>query len=336
MAQPAARKVVVDVPHRISGFFEIVDHKLPKNYGLDDLLSIGSRGGGPCLSECGLTTIEVDDHGEPGSVKIFINTDDCSDSAKTTRSVLKWMAEDALDGIAITIRHDFPLLMGAGYGSSGSGALGTAIALNVLLEMGLSLNDCGKFAHCAEVENKTGLGTIGGQVRGGCTISMIPGFPFNMASIILPPGIKIACATRGGLSTAQMLSDPDIRKNIIESGKTAMANIVDHYTIENFTRIAIEFVNSTWMNFLEQLDLGAVKNVMDTVNSNLPEGILGVSMNQMGKSVYCIYRASTDAEEYIDHVFVDNGFDDIKFIDFNTCGPTIRRIERESNPDSAL
>ena len=328
MAQPVARKVVVDVPHRISGFFEIVDHKLPENYALNDLLSIGSRGGGPCLSECGVTAIEIDDRGEPGSVKISINGKDCSDGAKTTRSVLKWMAEDALNEIAITITHDFPMLMGAGYGSSGSGALGTAIALNILLDMGLSLNDCGKFAHCAEVENKTGLGTIGGQVRGGCTISTVPGFPFTMASILLPPSIKIACATRGGLSTAQMLSDLDIRRNIIASGKTAMASIVDHYTIENFTRIAIEFVNSTWMNFLEQLDLGAVKNVMDVVNSNVPENILGASMNQMGKSVYCIYRASTDAEEYIDHVFVDNGFDDVKFLDFNDSGPSIRRIEQ--------
>ncbi|HME52018.1 MAG TPA: hypothetical protein VKM55_07360 [Candidatus Lokiarchaeia archaeon] len=327
MAQPVARKVVVDVPHRISGFFKIVDHTLPLDYGLDDLLSIGSRGGGPCLSECGVTAIEIDEHGESGSVKIFINGEDCADGAKTTRSVLKWMAGEAVNDIAITIKHDFPMLMGAGYGSSGSGALGTAIALNVLLDMGLSLNDCGKFAHCAEVENKTGLGTIGGQVRGGCTISIAPGFPFTMETIILPPGIKIACATRGGLSTAQMLSDPDIRTSIIASGKTAMASIVEHFTIEHFTRIAIDFVNSTWMQFLEQLDLGAVKNVMDAVNSDLPEGILGASMNQMGKSVYCIYRASTDAEEYIDHVFVDNGFDEVKFLDFNTCGPSIRRIE---------
>src|SRR5271157_3870886 len=176
MAQPVARKVVVDVPHRISGFFKIVDHTLPLDYGLDDLLSIGSRGGGPCLSECGVTAIEIDEHGESGSVKIFINGEDCADGAKTTRSVLKWMAGEAVNDIAITIKHDFPMLMGAGYGSSGSGALGTAIALNVLLDMGLSLNDCGKFAHCAEVENKTGLGTIGGQVRVAARLALPPGF----------------------------------------------------------------------------------------------------------------------------------------------------------------
>nr|MDO8111434.1 hypothetical protein [Candidatus Sigynarchaeota archaeon] len=323
-----ARKVTVDVPHRISGFFEIVDHKLPKDYSLNDLLTIGSRGGGPCLSECGVTSIEINEREKPGSMKVFINGDDCSSSAKTTLSVIKWMAKDLVSTTAITIRHEFPVLMGAGYGSSGAGALGTAIALNVLFDLGLSLNDCGKYAHCAEVENKTGLGTIGGQVRGGCTISIVPGFPFTMATILLPPGIKISCSTRGGLSTAQMLSDPDIRKSIIASGKIAMDSIGKKFTIENFVKTAITFVNSTWMRFLEQLDLGAVRNVMDAINSASQPGILGASMNQMGRSVYCVYHESANAEEYIDKIFVDNGFDDVKFMDFNACGPSIRRIEK--------
>jgi pantoate kinase len=323
-----AKRVVVGVPHRISGFFEIVDHKLPPSYTIADLLTIGSRGGGPCLSEKGITTIEVDATGKPGIIKIFINGTDHTSSAKTTLSVLKWMGVDLAKEHGITIRHDMPLLMGAGYGSSGSGALGTAIAVNVLLDLGLSLDECGKFAHCAEVENKTGLGTIGGQVRGGCTISMAPGYPFSMASILLPPETKIACATRGGLSTAQMLSDPPIRKTIIDRGKIAMQSISGKFTIEHFMKTAITFVNGTWMRFIEQLDLGAVKNLMETINNDKgrPRDVLGASMNQMGKSVYCIYKSSVDAEDYLEKAFIDCGFDAVHFMDIDCCGPSVHRI----------
>ncbi len=328
-AKPIAQRVIVGVPHRISGFFEIVDHKLSPNYTINDLLSIGSRGGGPALSEKGITTVEIDDKNKPGTVSVFINGADYSSKAKTTLSVLKWMGISVAKDHAITIHHDFPLLMGAGFGSSGCGALGVAIAVNVMFDLGMSLNDCGKYAHCAEVENKTGLGTIGGQVRGGCTISMAPGFPFNMASILIPPETKIACATRGGLSTAQMLSDPSIRRSIIESGKAAMASISQRFTIEHFLRTAITFVNGTWLQFIEQLDLGVVKNLMATINNdriNRPAGVLGASMNQMGKSVYVIYKSSVEAEDYIEKAFIDCGFEDMKSMDIDSAGPSVHRV----------
>nr|MDO8088993.1 hypothetical protein [Candidatus Sigynarchaeum springense] len=326
---PVSKRVAVGVPHRISGFFEIVDHKLPASFNLDDLLSIGSRGGGPCLSEKGLTTVEIDDKKKPG-ITILVNGEDYSSKAKTTLSVLKWMGVEVAKEHAITIRHDMPLLMGAGYGSSGSGALGTAIAVNVMFGLGLSLDECGKYAHGAEVENKTGLGTVGGQVRGGCTISMAPGYPFTMASIIIPPGIKIACATRGGLSTAKMLGDPPIRKNIIESGRVAMASISQRFTIEHFLRTAITFVNGTWMRFIEQLDLGAVKNLMVSINDDKarrPAAVLGASMNQMGKSVYVIYKSSVEAEDYIEKAYIDCGFDDVRFMDIECSSPSVHRVE---------
>lgn len=326
--RPIARRVTIAVPHRISGFFEIVDHKLPEQYTMTDLLSIGSRGGGPCLSEKVVTTMEIDKK-KPGTISILINGLDYSAKAKTTLSVLKWMGLDAVREHAITIKHEMPLLMGAGFGSSGAGALGTAIAANVMFDLGFSLDECGKHAHCAEVENKTGLGTVGGQVRGGCTISMAPGFPFTMASILIPPELKIACATRGGLSTSQMLSDPPIRKRIIESGKKAMVSISAHFSMERFLQTAITFVNGTWLQFVEQLDLGGVKNLMCKINDDAskPTTVLGASMNQMGKSVYVIYKSSVEAEDYIEKAFVDCGFEDMKAMEFDCGGPSVNRIE---------
>ena len=77
--------------------------------------------------------------------------------------------------IAIIIKHTFDLPIGAGYGSSGAGALGIALGLNKILDLGLEDLEAAKYAHIAEVENHTGLGTAGGQFIGGFTLSIITG-----------------------------------------------------------------------------------------------------------------------------------------------------------------
>ena len=320
------KQVTVRVPHRISGFFEIVDHVLPENPTMEELATIGSRGGGPCLSLCGETMIKLQANAKDGRRKIFIDGVDQTRLAGTTISVLNRMLPDE-QSYDIEISHEFPLLSGAGYGSSGSGAIGVAVGLNMLLNLGYSLDMCGKFAHCAEVENKTGLGTVGGQITGGCTISMVPGYPFKFNSILLPPGLKIACGTRGGISTSQMLSDKEVRANVIKAGRVAMKSIDTHYSIENFMKTAIRFVNNAWVPLSEELDLGDVINIMDDLNQSDKHDILGASMNQMGRSVYCIYRKQKTLESQIIDKFNQNEFKEIKICDFSLKGPEIIQIK---------
>ena len=47
------KKIIVEVPHRISGFFEIVDEI--NGVMIEDPQKIGSRGSGFCLSAVGKT-----------------------------------------------------------------------------------------------------------------------------------------------------------------------------------------------------------------------------------------------------------------------------------------
>lgn len=323
---PVPSRVVVAVPHRISGFFEIVDRVLPDGAGLEDLASIGSRGGGPCLSACGTTTVRFVDGRAPG-LAITINGQDATATARTTRSVVKWLAPAAIEDRAIAIDHVFPLPSGAGYGSSGAGAVGAAIGLNMLLGLGLPLNECGKFAHVAEVENKTGLGTVGGQIRGGCAITMVPGYPFGMNSIIVPPRHKIACASLGGLLTSDILRDPGIRAGIIRAGKVAMQRIAGRFTIGHFMATAIDFVEATGMLDMPALDLGAVQHVMRAVNGMRDPRVLGASMNQLGKSVYAIFKDEPGVEGRIERACLDAGFGAVRVLDFNTGGPSVALMD---------
>ena len=61
---------------------------------------------------------------------------------------------------SVKISHKIEPPIGYGFGTSGSGALGTAIALSDLFGLNLSLTQVSAFAHIAEVESVTGLGTV--------------------------------------------------------------------------------------------------------------------------------------------------------------------------------
>ncbi|MHA1792059.1 MAG: GHMP family kinase ATP-binding protein [Promethearchaeota archaeon] len=325
------KKVVIEVPHRISGFFEIMDKPSNIETSMDLLAKTGSRGGGPCLSGVGITTIIIDDddkdYSKDNNIRIEINGMDHTTDADTTKSVIKWMNIPHIENKSIKIKHDFQLPIGAGYGSSGSGAIGTAVGLNLLFDLGMSLDQCGKIAHCAEVENKTGLGTVGGQILGGCTITMSPGYPFNLNKILIPPNLRIACASKGKILTSTILSDKQIRERIILSGRKAMKEIIKSFTIKNFMKVAIDFVENTGMLDIKELGLDDVKNAMHLLNNNENENIVGASMNQLGKSIYCIYQPDKDAESMIQEVLKENGFNDVNFLDFNDSGPTIKLLE---------
>ncbi|MHA1370000.1 MAG: GHMP family kinase ATP-binding protein [Promethearchaeota archaeon] len=321
-------EIKVAVPHRISGFFEIMENSISEDPKMEDYCAIGSRGGGPCLGLLGITRVRLMDDAGMKSRKhpIYINGTDCTTTAKTSLSVINWMPGFIAREHTLEISHEFPVPIGAGYGTSGCGAIGIAIAINVMFDLGWSLDECGKIAHCAEVKNKTGLGTVGGQIRGGCTITIAPGYPFTLNTIIIPPGWKIACASQGTLLTSSILKDEAMRKSIIKAGRKAMEKIMKAYTIENFMRVSIQFVHDSGMLAIPELDLGGVKNLMSEINKLGNPGILGASMNQLGRSVYCIYRDTGKNEEIIRDIFEKHDFCSVKFMCFHQDGPEILEV----------
>ena len=67
------KKVLVEVPHRISGFFEIVDEI--NGVKLTEPERIGSRGAGFCLSAVGKTEINIEKNKKTDEIliEIYIN-----------------------------------------------------------------------------------------------------------------------------------------------------------------------------------------------------------------------------------------------------------------------
>ncbi len=276
-------EVIVEVPHRISGFFEIVNEI--DGVKIKDPERVGSRGAGFCLSAVGKTNILINylKKNEKFDCKIFINNEEFNQKAETTFYIIDYIKKYLKHSFKMRIYHTFDLPVGCGYGASGSGALGTIFGLNYLLNLNLSYKERGRIAHISEVINKTGLGTVCGQLSRGLCMLKEPGYPCNFERINVPSGIKIICGTFGMIHTKTILNSKSLSSKIKEAGRIALKKLINKPNMKTFIKASIDFVENT--NILDILNLEKTKELMYNLNKL---DVIGASMNQLGRSVYAV------------------------------------------------
>jgi pantoate kinase len=277
------KKIIVEVPHRISGFFEIVD-KI-NGVSINSPEKVGSRGAGLCLGAKGKTEIITENQTRCNDFKvdIYINGSKMNQRAETTSFIVEYIKKLIKTPYNLRINHCFDLPVGCGYGASGAGALGTIFGLNKLFNLGLSNLEKGRIAHIAEVVNHTGLGTVCGQLNGSIGIVKEPGYPCIYERINTPPNIIIICGSFGMIHTKSILTDPVLNLNIKKAGKIALKKLIKDPNIKAFMNISLEFVKNT-----EILDILKLPKVKELINDLNRLDIIGASMNQLGRSVYAI------------------------------------------------
>ena len=278
------KRVTVKVPHRISGFFEIVDEINGKN--IKDPVRVGSRGAGFNLNAYGITKMKllpID-----ATDKIYISGLELNENAETTHFIVDFIKKFMKITFNIEIHHDFDFPVGCGYGASGVGALGTIFGLSRLLKFKISDSEKIKIAHISEVINRTGLGTVCGQMTGGLCILKEPGFPCSSEKINIPKNLIVVCGTFGMIHTKSILNDPIISKAIKKEGNIAVRKLIQKPNIKNFIDRSIQFVKNT--NIIRFLKLNFVSELMEELNKL---DITGASMNQLGRSVYAICNESS-------------------------------------------
>ena len=277
--------IIVDIPHRISGFFEIVDQI--DGINIEDPEKIGSTGAGFNLNAFGRTKIILAENKsyQKNECSIFINGKEFNEKAETTFFIFKYIEKYIKNPVRISIFHDFDLPVGCGYGASGSGALGTIIGLNFLLKLKLTKKDIGRIAHISEVINRTGLGTVCGQLCGGLCILKEPGYPCKTERINLPKGLKVICGSLGMIHTKSILNSEILNNRIKKAGRNALKKILADKNIYTFMKSSIDFVKET--DILNILNLTKINELLDHLNKS---GIIGASMNQLGRSVFAICK----------------------------------------------
>lgn len=265
-------------PAGISSFFEICD-RTPNGKLLSDPEHIGARGGGFVISKGVLTEVSLAEAKEK-QICVFINGK-LWPEAETTRTVVETLLKKVPETYYVTVRHHVNVPIGAGFGSSAAGALGTALALSKVLNLNLTYNQLGRLAHVAEVSCQTGLGTVGPLMLGGCIITTEPGAPgyASIDRIPVSPNHRIVAGTYRPFPTKKILSSLEKRRTINEWGRRTLEKILADPSLENFMRTCKEFAIGT------SLVTSRVRKLIELAEKT---GAIGAAQNMVGEAVHAL------------------------------------------------
>jgi pantoate kinase len=267
-------------PAGISSFFEICDNA-PDGAPMTDFERIGSRGGGFVIQKGVHTQAEVT-AAKGNTIEIYINGQ-LAPEAETTRTVAETLLAKTHKKYAITIGHRVEVPIGAGFGSSAAGALSTALALSNALGLELTYNQLGRIAHATEVKCKTGLGTVGPIMLGGCILTVEPGAPGIGVIDRIPLSTDYAVVTGvfGSTPTKQVLSSPEKKEIINRWGKKTLEEILAEPSLENFLVCCREFAEKA--GFMTE-------RLRQLVHLAEKAGAIGAAQNMVGEAVHALTR----------------------------------------------
>jgi pantoate kinase len=267
---PLFRKRIVKTysPSHITGFFEICDNKNP--------LYKGSIGCGIVLEAGCVTEVSL---GNNLPVKAQIKINGRAEEANTTKYVVEHLA--GTSEVMVVVSTNFEVPVGCGFGASGAGALSTALAVNELLSLNMTVNEVAQTTHCAEVENSTGLGDVIAETYGGVVMRKKPGPPgIGVIDRIPHRNEKISYVALGKKSTKMVLTEggEEMKRRINEAGRAAMKALMRKPTLETFMRASWEF------SLQSELISDTCKDAIEAVDA---EGKVA-SVAMLGETVFVI------------------------------------------------
>ena len=278
MSKPEVKTAKAFAPAGISSFFEICDTD-KKGKPFTDLERVGARGGGFGLQKGVWTQVTVQEAKSSG-IAVIINGKRAPE-AETTKTVLETLLSKLQESYVIIVNHKIEVPIGAGFGTSAGGALTTALALKEALDLPLTYNQIGKIAHVAEVQCKTGLGTVGPLMLGGCVLTLEPGAPGISVIDRLPlsPDYVIVAGVFGPTPTKQILSSAEKRLEVNRYGRKTLEAILDEPSVENFLARCLEFAEKT--GFM-------TPSLRQLVKLAEKAGAVGSAQNMVGKAVHSL------------------------------------------------
>ena len=275
------KKAKAFCPAGISSFFQVCDRE-PSGKPLTDPERIGARGGGFAIQKGVTTEVNVVESKER-EVKIIINGKPAPE-AETTRTVVNILLEKVDSSYSVTVRHWVKVPIGAGFGASGAGALSTALALTEALNIGLSYNQVARIAHIAEVNCRTGLGTVSGLMIGGCVVVLEPGAPNHgsVDRIPVPPDYHMVAGVFKPRLTREFLESVPKRELINKWGQKTIDTILAEPSLQKFLQASKEFAIKTGL---------ATKRVRKLMERAERAGAIGAAQNMVGEAVHALVKA---------------------------------------------
>jgi len=268
------------VASHITGFF-IICNEHP------DSLYKGSKGAGFSISRGVKTLVEFS---EDKKNHFFFNDNEVDiNIANVSSHVLKRISANLKLETGINIYHFFEVPLSSGYGASAAGAVGTAFALNDLLDLGLKEKKLLAIAHIAEVEEGGGLGDVIGLYEGGWEYRVREGAPFigKTERMKVEDEYKIATISFGDLPTQHVIKNEEWKKRINTIGVKAFELFIKNPTVTNFVKQSLYFsVNS-------KLETNEIKNFRLTYQDRE----LFMSQIMLGNCIFILYKKNKELPE---------------------------------------
>lgn len=220
-------------PGHLTGIFQICDEP-------EDPLQKGARGAGVSIDRGVYTTVTAKPASMP-SHTIKINSQVTSE-APVSEWVLRRLTPRASRPYRVVVEHRVEIPIGAGFSSSGAGALSLALALNEALDLGLSTLEAAQVAHKAEIECRTGLGSVLACLTGGLGITIEPGAPGIGRPVRFDHrGLAVVYLHLGPIPTPSILLDPALRRRINELGGRLLEELHRDWSPSRFMELSRRF-----------------------------------------------------------------------------------------------
>lgn len=332
--------ISVFVPSHITGFFSIFDNENP--------LLKGSLGAGVLLDKGVITEIDEAEESNEG-LSIIINGKRDEYNEVIILKTIELMKEDIsfdLENAVLNQRIQVPI--GCGFGTSAASAIGTAICINEYFNLGLSIEECGQYAHLAEVSLGTGLGDVIAELSKGIVLRTKVGAPGYGEVKSLVPHEKggfgvfigeesqfyIITKSLGEISTASIIENEKHKKVITDVGleiqeefnrkddgivigskfKSKFNVAVDNEfneeeTIKKFMKSSLSFAKKTHL----------INDELLKIVHQLHGKVLGSSMAMLGNTVFAIANENQKLKLEVEYY---NEFD---FYKLETEGIRIKR-----------
>ncbi len=271
-------------PGGITSFFEpyrLRQSQLPRE------ARSAARGGG-FTTERGTTTRITAKRSRSNRIQIFLNKRPAND-CHTTEAVARLLLEQTDRRFAVKIEHDVAIPIGAGYGASAAGALSAALAMNELLGLGLTFDQVGFFAHLAEIRCKTGLGTVGPLMVGGCILQKEGGPPgiCRIDRIPVRPSYRIISGCYGPIPTSEVLKSKSVSRRIGKEGRKTMESILSKPSLDNFLHSSEEFARK--IGFMTE-------RIERLIKAARRMGAVGATQNMLGEAFHAIVEEDQTEE----------------------------------------
>ncbi|MDG6964233.1 MAG: hypothetical protein JRN27_05905 [Nitrososphaerota archaeon] len=258
-------------PSAITNFFEISYHARGG--------SAGATGGGYVLTKGTTTRALARDGG--GRVATVVNGDPGYD-ARTTRRAAKALLSEQAPGVSVELDQTSDTPIGGGFGASAAAATSAVYAVASAAGIARRKDVLASYAYRAEVEERTGLGTVSVIYDGvGAGAITVPGEPgrSEFLRVKIPKGLRIVTGFLAPFDKRDALSSKPVSDRINALGRESLRSFVSDPTLANLA--------SEGERFSRRLGLESPE-VVKMIAAAKAAGAEYASQNMIGYSVHSL------------------------------------------------